>query len=364
MANNVEMNICVLGAGVIGLTCALNLSAKRGTSVTVLAKHMPGDYDVEYASPWAGANFLPYGAEGTLLAQLERETWPELQRLVNDVPDAAIHYQPVKLYNRAKDAGSPTGEWFSSLMKENPWYQNLVPDFRVLSPSELPEGVDSGKGFTSVCINSAVYLPWLVSQCLKNGVVFKRAVVSHLSEVYGMHHTGKQADIAINCTGLSSLKLGGVMDTKLFPGRGQIVVVRNEAGVMPSISGTDDGGDEVTYIMERAAGGGTILGGCFQKHSWESQPDPNLAIRIMKRAVALCPSLTNGKGIEALSIIRHGVGLRPLREGGPRVEKERFDGKWVVHCYGHGGYGYQSSYGSALEVERLVDSIQNTRAKL
>lgn len=27
--------------------------------MTVIAKHMPGDYDIEYASPWAGANFLP-----------------------------------------------------------------------------------------------------------------------------------------------------------------------------------------------------------------------------------------------------------------------------------------------------------------
>ena len=23
------------------------------------AKHMPGDYDIEYASPWAGANYMP-----------------------------------------------------------------------------------------------------------------------------------------------------------------------------------------------------------------------------------------------------------------------------------------------------------------
>lgn len=29
-------------------------------SVTVVAKHMPGDYSIEYASPFAGANFMPY----------------------------------------------------------------------------------------------------------------------------------------------------------------------------------------------------------------------------------------------------------------------------------------------------------------
>ena len=60
----------------------------------------------------------------------------------------------------------------------------------------------------------------------------------------------------------------------------------------------------------------------------------------MKRAVELCPSLTEGKGPEALSVIRHTVGLRPLREGGTRLEKEKIDDEvWVVHNYGHGGFG-------------------------
>ena len=73
-------------------------------------------------------------------------------------------------------------------------------------------------------------------------------------------------------------------------------------------------------------GGGTILGGCSQEGNWDSRFDPNLANRIMKRAVELCPSLTNGKGMEHLSIIRHGVGLRPLRLQGARIEREEIDG--------------------------------------
>lgn len=102
----------------------------------------------------------------------------------------------------------------------------------------------------------------------------------------------------------------------------------------------------------------------MQKHSWESQPDPNLAVRIMKRAVELCPALTDGKGIEALSIIRHGVGLRPMREGGPRVEKEKIEDVWTVHNYGHGGYGYQASYGSADAAVKLVNEVAKAKAKL
>ena len=93
------------------------------------------------------------------------------------------------------------------------------------------------------------------------------------------------------------------------------------------------------------SGGGTVLGGCYQTGNWESQPDPSLAIRIMKRCVDMCPQLTGGKGIEHLDVMRHSVGLRPLREGGVRIEKEKINGVWVVHNYGHGGFGYQASYG-------------------
>lgn len=47
-------------AGVSGLTTAYLLSQDPANKITVLAKHMPGDYDIEYASPWAGANYMPY----------------------------------------------------------------------------------------------------------------------------------------------------------------------------------------------------------------------------------------------------------------------------------------------------------------
>jgi D-amino-acid oxidase len=159
-------------------------------------------------------------------------------------------------------------------------------------------------------------------------------------------------------------QMDGVEDKSVVPARGQIVVVRNDAGKMMSISGTDDGDEETCYVMTRAAGGGTILGGSYQKGNWDSQVDPNLAVRIMKRAVEICPSLTGGKGIEHLDIIRHGVGLRPVREGGTRVEKERIGATWVVHNYGAGGAGYQSSYGCAQAAVDLVEEARRTNAKL
>ncbi|EKG16753.1 FAD dependent oxidoreductase [Macrophomina phaseolina MS6] len=359
-----ETKIVVLGAGVVGLTTAMQLSKNNDYSVTIVAKHMPGDYDIEYASPWAGANYLPVGVPGSNLAEYEKNTWPELQRLAANVPEAHIHFQETVLHNRKKDGGTTTGNWFNELLKTDPWFKDVVPNFRVLPQGQLGPGIDSATAFTSVCINTALYLPWLTGQCRKHGAQLRRGIVSHVADAAALHHSGQRADIVVNCTGLGSLKLGGVQDTNMYPGRGQIVLVRNTPGVMTSSSGTDDGEDEAVYIMQRADGGGTILGGCLQRHSWESQPDPNLAVRIMKRAVELCPALTDGKGIEALSIIRHGVGLRPMREGGPRVDKERIEGVWTVHNYGHGGYGYQASYGSADAAVKLVDEIAKTKAKL
>ena len=84
--------------------------------------------------------------------------------------------------------------------------------------------------------------------------MFQRGIFKHISDAAKAHHSGKKADVIVNCTGLSAGKLDGVMDEKVMPARGQTVLVRNEADIMASNSGTDDGDDEVCYVMQRAAG--------------------------------------------------------------------------------------------------------------
>jgi D-amino-acid oxidase len=192
-------------------------------------------------------------------------------------------------------------------------------------------------------MNTGLYLPYLASQCLKYGTIIKRASLKHILDAKALHSSGHPADIIVNCTGLGAIELGGVVDKTVYPARGQIVIVRNDADAMYDVSGTDDGEDEIMYIMQRAAGGGTVLGGCYQKNNWAAESDPELSKRIMTRAVKACPALTGGKGIEELDIVRTAVGLRPLREDGTRLEaeliKEGAEQCWVVHSYGHGGFG-------------------------
>lgn len=251
------------------------------------------------------------------------------------------------------------------LFAENPWYSDLFSDYRKVPANELPAGTAYGHEFGSVCINTPVYLSWLVGQCRRLGVEFKRASLRHVSDARRLHHSAPAAAaaapvIVVNATGLMACKLGGVMDGKVVPARGQIVVVRNVSPAMFCISSSEDGPEEIVYTMTRAAGGGTVLGGTYAKGNWDANPDPNIANRIMQRVVTAFPQITGGKGVEALDVVRHGVGLRPYREGGVRLEKEVIDGGWVVHNYGHAGWGYQGSYGTAERVVELVEEIRGS----
>ncbi|CAN8102483.1 unnamed protein product [Discula destructiva] len=353
--------IVVVGAGVVGLTSALLLAQDKDNVVTVAAKHMPGDYHIEYTSPWAGANYLPMSVQEN--SRWERRTWPELRRLAVEVPEAGIHLQKALIYRNAKELEPNTATQSGkvglseALFDENPWYSTFFSDYRKLPTNELPPGVAYGHEFGSVCINTAIYLPYLVGQCRKLGVELRRASLTHISQAANLHHAGGKADIIVNATGLMSCKLGGVMDAKVMPARGQIVVVRNVSPAMFCVSSCDDGPEELIYTMTRAAGGGTVLGGTYAKGNWDANPDLNIANRIMERVVKAFPEISGGKGVAGLDVVRHGVGLRPYREGGVRLEKEMIGETWVVHNYGHAGWGYQGSYGTAERVVELVNEI-------
>jgi glycine/D-amino acid oxidase-like deaminating enzyme len=51
---DINKSIIVIGAGVVGLSTALRLKQKGYKKVTIVAKYVPGDMCIEYASPYAG----------------------------------------------------------------------------------------------------------------------------------------------------------------------------------------------------------------------------------------------------------------------------------------------------------------------
>ena len=62
-------------------------------------------------------------------------------------------------------------------------------------------------------------------------------------------------------------------------------------------------------------------------------------------------------------VIRSSVGLRPYRPSGFRLESENFQGKQLVHLYGHGGGGMTLSWGTAnMAVAMLTGQSAGTAA--
>lgn len=76
---------------------------------------------------------MPVGKKGSKLRAFERATWPELDRICQELPEAGVHYQDCKVYGRKKDEGTAVGIWFQELMKEDPWFKDLMPEVRTMS---------------------------------------------------------------------------------------------------------------------------------------------------------------------------------------------------------------------------------------
>lgn len=124
--------------------------------------------------------------------------------------------------------------------------------------------------------------------------------------------------------------------------------------------------NEFSHVFPRPLGGGVIIGGVRLDNDWDGSFDHSRVERIKQRACQLAPEL--GKP-EDLQVVRNNIGLRrkfmhiilvashtslditdsrhhdiASREGGARIDIEDRGGRWLVHNYGAGGSGYQSSW--------------------
>jgi D-amino-acid oxidase len=118
------------------------------------------------------------------------------------------------------------------------------------------------------------------------------------------------------------------------------------------ISGTTKS-EKSTYFIPRASTPGMVLiGGTFEPNNWDTSISIPTADGILARAKEVVPALND----PTTRIHAHNVGLRPAREGGPRVEAQFIDvpskdnliprpasaasadtkTRLVVHAYGFG----------------------------
>ncbi|WP_410792834.1 FAD-dependent oxidoreductase [Kribbella sp. C-35] len=308
------MRVIVVGAGVIGLSCAIKL-AEGGYDVAVFARDLP----LETTSSVAAAIWYPYlSAPEDRVAGWSRATYEEFAKLAEIEPSVQLRHGREFLTERTPD----------------PRWADVLPDLtRVASP---PAGFVDGWAFTTPVIDMPAYLPALVKRLEAAGGTLTRAALSALP-------TG--ADLVVNCTGLGARLTAS--DPTVTPVRGQVLTVE-PCGLTDWLL-ADRSPGELTYVIPRQ--NDVVVGGTSQPGDWNLTVDPKTTSQIMERAAELVPQLRKAK------IIRQRVGLRPARPA-IRCELVRTrSGEPIIHCYGHGGSGVTLSWGCADEVFELVQSV-------
>jgi D-amino-acid oxidase len=306
--------VSVVGGGVIGLTCALEL-ARAGHRVTVLT----ADPVEATTSAVAAALWFPYRAAPV---------------------DAVLRWGAASLRvfaALAEDAGTGVALRPGVIVHRTPrpdlWWAPAVPDHRPATPDELPAGVPAGTHCTVPVIDMGRYLPWLRDSCLAAGVVVRLQRVGDLGEVPG--------DVTVVAAGLGSGPLMG--DDSGLAVQGQVVRLA-APGVVDWLL-DEEHPDGLTYVVPR--GRDVVVGGTAVDGATGTEPDPAVERAVLERACALVLAL---RGAPVLS---RAVGLRPGRPT-VRLDRTTVDGRPVIACYGHGGAGVTLSWGCAADVAALL----------
>ena len=300
--------VIVVGAGVVGLTCAVRL-LEAGHRVDVVARDLPR----ETTSVVAAAIWYPHLAypqdRVTAWAARSYEVFADLA----DAHPAA----GVRMLAGTEVMTSPTPD---------PWWRPAVPDLTRVRA--LPPGYADGWSFLAPVVSMPTYLDWLVDRVVALGGSLTRLNLPALP---------RGGDLVVNCTGLGARLLGA--DASVTPVQGQVVVLE-QTGLDHWM--LDSAGP--TYVVPRETE--IVVGGTGVAGEWSRTPSPATAEDILARATTLVPGLRHAR------VLRHKVGLRPAR---PSVRLARDDpDPRVVHCYGHGGAGVTLSWGCADEVAALA----------
>ena len=332
-----KLHVAVVGAGVIGLSVATHLLEEFSDhlQVIIIADKFSPNTD---ASDRSGGWFFPPSQGSKCPGNPEREarwtkgTFDRMHKLYNSAECSKIGLSVVDGYLASNHPVTPGIK---------PLWSDFVIGYRIAEESELKLCECEGRtllAFTTFIIPCPTYLPWLLDKFIQLGGVSEQRKINNLSEL-GSY------DVVINCTGLGAREL--VNDQKMYSVRGHIVSVKAPWLKQWHIRHESDC-DRVAYIFPRT--NEVLLGGTHEIYNEDlSQVDQDQIQGILDRCQKTVPGLVNAE------IKDTWVGIRPMREGGVRLEKENGgEGRVIIHCYGHGGDGVTLSWGCAEEVGSLV----------
>ncbi|KAG0676657.1 hypothetical protein C6P40_002579 [Pichia californica] len=328
--------IVVVGGGIVGLYttyCLINESGVSAEKITVLGKHLPGDQSINYTSPWAGGNFSCITPDDNETLSWDKFTYTHLAEIQKKLggPSCGLDMKP-----STEMWGEYPGDKKINSLK------GYIEGFQVVPKDELLDGVKFAVRLMTWNFNCPFFLSNFKKYLESLGVTFVRKELTHICQAY-LHDT----KTVFNCTGLGSFSLSGVKDSKVYPTRGQVVVIKAPHIQENMIRWSQN---SATYIIPRPySNDELVLGGFLQKDNWDGDAHELESADIIKRTTELLPRILD----KPLEIIRVAVGLRPSRQGGPRIEAENFEDKLLIHNYGAGGYGYQAGFGMSHKAVSL-----------
>ena len=302
-------HVTVVGAGVVGLTTALELQA-RGHDVTVVAEH----FQQPTVSAVAGAVWMPYQVgqrDRHLVYQLAHSTRRWLGGLASSAPEAGVDLLDFYEIDPSVDRG------------ERPWWASTE-----LRAAAAPvAGAPLAWHFRAPRVEPSLFLPYLARQLARP---IERRRVSSLQELPG--------DVVVNCTGLGARELVG--DPQLRGVFGQVLVTG--VGQVPLDLTITDERDPASlfYVIPRRDE--LVLGGVARPVDGTEPPpaEPEISARILAHAARL--------GLAVGPVKAVCTGLRPVRPS-LRLGRDADDAR-VIHNYGHGGAGFTLCHGAALAV--------------
>ena len=322
--------ICVIGAGTVGLSQALRIlecEAELGgkVRVTIIADKVLG----ETTSYGSGGLWEPYQILGTPDSKVNawgRLAFDHFLQLLHSTEAGKAGVQLLTAYNLQEAHDAPV----------DPSWKDIVFNFRRLGSGELrqmglPPRFTHGFTFATLVVEQRLYMAHLTARLEALGVVFVRQQIDNLDAF--LAQKGAEYDAVINCTGLGAAALLGTPGD-VYPIRGQVLRV-----TAPWFNNVFFWGS--SYIIPNVDS--VVLGGTAQRDDWDTTPREADTRKILQDVCELFPAFREAP-LQSVW-----AGLRPGRTP-LRLESETRAGTLLVHNYGHGGSGITLAYGCADDV--------------
>ena len=351
-----EKRAAIIGAGVSGLTCGV-VFAEREWNVTIFAD----ETGQKTTSAAAAAVWFPYDAEpAEKIIPWSLHTYKRLRELARD-SQSGVSMLELRQFTRTGDI--PIPDWAKNLgarriavipsgnaspLRAVGSYEpeadrtegsrsvvagigdpgNAAASMRVIG-STFSVPFSTGYALIVPLIDTTIYLDYLANRFRDAAGIIESAHISKVEEI------PRDFDLIVNCAGIGARKL--VHDSELEPHRGQVAIVPKLDLARAIVCD----GPPLMYAIPRTHD--CVFGGT---NSISENREPSSA-----DTTAIISECSHVLGIDPPRVISVKVGLRPFRKSGVRLEPEKlWDGRTVIHNYGHGGAGFTLSWACAEEV--------------